>query len=91
MDSARRRYWSALQLHFKETAMRLDDLDESDRITMCKLEDGSVVKYDGCAEHEASDYYTPDKWVFIGTGVIYSINGVPHNSTTPCWFYRLQW
>ena len=46
-------------------------------VCVALLEDGQMVKYDGCSSEYNIDFYKPEMgWKFIGKGVIYSVNGV---------------
>lgn len=57
--------------------------------TKCKLDDGSIVEYDGCTTSlkDAAEFYTADRWDFIGSGVIYSIGDVLEKSDVKRYFY----
>lgn len=54
--------------------------------TKAKLNDGSIVEYDVCAN--SSDAYDPNNFRFIGRGIIYSVNNVVQKSTKERCFYR---
>lgn len=43
---------------------------------------GIIVNYDACSRElkNTSDFYTPDKWGYIGDGSIFMINGVEQYS-----------
>jgi hypothetical protein len=43
-------------------------------ITKCKLEDGSIVEYDACANERNA--YDEKIFRYIGKGYIYEVNGV---------------
>ena len=71
-------------LNSREQEMRHDDRSRK----MCKLDDGTIVRYDGCTTREPpSDFYTPDGWEYIGCGTIYSVNDVLVSSSQRYWFY----
>lgn len=46
-----------------------------DNVCMALLEDGQIVSYDGCSNDYDIEFYNPNKWKFLGKGVIYSIGG----------------
>ena len=52
---------------------------EKHRICVAKLDDGTLIEYDGADSKnltDKNDFYQKENMKFIGTGVIYSIEGV---------------
>ena len=62
--------------------------DSKDNVCEALLEDGQMVKYDGCSSEYSIDFYRAEYgWTFIGKGVIYSINGVHQSSKETKYFF----
>jgi hypothetical protein len=51
------------------------------------LNDGSKVEYDNCCTY-GRNYYNLEKFLYIGTGKVYSVDGVIQNSTETLDFYE---
>ena len=56
-------------------------------VALAKLESGEIVKYDYSRHYE---WDTPKGFVFLGSGVIYSINGVEQDGTQKLYFFKIK-
>lgn len=64
------------------------DKISKDNVYVALLEDGQMVKYDGCSSEYDIDFYRVEYgWKFIGKGVIYSINGVRQSLEEAKYFF----
>lgn len=60
--------------------------------TECEI-NGVRQEYNGCSPgdlEKAQQFYTPDKWEYIGSGTRYYINGVANNFDKPYFFFILK-
>ncbi len=57
-------------------------------VRLCQLEDGSIVHYDAMSE-KGKNEYNPDIFQYIGSGQVYSINGIRQGKSKNLeYFYR---
>ena len=58
--------------------------DDKSKRTICLI-DGKQYPYD--ARSDDRNYYNPEKFYYIGYGVVYSVNNVPQTLTWRCHFF----
>jgi len=64
---------------------------EKEHITECLLDDGTIIAYDfssGDRNAYSQPEYSNLKLVYLGCGVIYSLDGIRQNSTYKMHFFR---
>ena len=55
-------------------------------VRMCQLKDGRILEYD--LSSSEPDAYDAQKFEMIGTGIVYTINGVRQTVGDSMYFYR---
>jgi hypothetical protein len=52
------------------------------------LDNGQIVEYDLCHDKPVSYYVNPDKYEFLGKGIIYEVNGYKQTGSEKYLFWN---